>query len=221
MKKLTIALFLSFILVNAGCKKEQLNDPGSLSVESAMASQKALSTITDISFVVTAVMDGQYYELSELQDGSRILKNAACSGNVTGKVNVTLSTFRISSVDAVVNPNYGLPDNWRELPYNYLVNGNGTIYIRSTDYFKFTMTDGFYAPGNYEAGVIGPDRYMGALFGVPIGNAPRPGSVQITEGYGKFKSLVGKKLEAYNSWDPTQTNRTTGTWKLIFRTPTY
>jgi hypothetical protein len=208
MKKLPIALFLTFVLLNAGCTKEELNDPDSLSVENG----KAL-TITDISFVVTAVVDAEYFELSKLDDGSRIIKDGACSGTVSGKINTSLSQFRISSIEAVENPNEGLP---RELPYIYLVDGEGIIYTRPTDYFRFTMTDGAYWPGNYEAGLVGPDPHMGALFSTNFGNAPRPGSVTITEGYGKFKSLVGKKLKAQNGFDPLQIDRIKGTWKLYF-----
>lgn len=211
MKKLPIALFLTFVLLNAGCKKEQLNEPDNLSVENG----KALPT-TDISFEVTGV-GTEFFELSELNDGSRILKNGAYSGTVFGKVNTSLSKFRITTVEAVENPDYGLPGNWRVLPYNYLVDGEGIIYTRPTDYFRFTMTDAFYSPANYEAGLFSPDLHMGALFSTNLGNAPRPSSVVITEGYGKFKSLTGMKLEAWNGWDPLQINRTTGAWKFVFR----
>jgi hypothetical protein len=210
-------------LVIMGCSKDELIDEAN---ENSQLKKGIIgsSGISSLNFVGNSVKDGNFFSLTELGDGSIILKNGKCSGSITGygKINPTLSNYSFASCDKRENLDDGpYPLNDRELPWDYEMSGKGKVSINNIDYFEFSIIRAIYSPANYKAGdpglQVGETEFRGALFSCPITyDGVVQGEATITLGAGKFKTFAGRKLEVYRNGGTKGINRVTGEMYLIF-----
>ena len=227
MKKTNLLFVALTVLLMMGCSKDELIDEANSDLQLKKGSI-ANAGVTSLNFTGNSVT-GDSFALTELNDGSKIMKNGICSGSITGygKINPTLSNYSFERPSAKINPNYGIPHNEFQLQYDYDVNVNGRVSLTTKDYFDFKLTDALYSPANYEAGVTGPGEpeFKGAIFGCPIGNnlfingqwkVIYQGEATITLGAGKFKTFTGRKMEVYRNGGTKGINRLTGEMSLVF-----
>lgn len=210
-----------------GCSKEELKN------DTAENSQlKRGSTVnagvSSLSFNGNSIV-GESYPLIDLGDGSKILKNGKCSGSITGygKIDPTFSDYSFYPPVRIDNIDYK-SDN-RQLQYDYILSGNGTVYLNARDYFTFTIDQGLYNPVNYEPGFMGipinEPVFHGAIFGCPLRywelisekwTLLTQGNAYIIDGYGKFRTFKGRQLQIEKVVDTKGINRDTGEMKLKF-----
>ena len=192
-------LALLFVL---GCSNDEpINDPN-------QNSQLERGSVVSIGFYGNSIDDKTYFFLTELSDGSKILKNGKCSGTISnyGKINPTLSKYSFISCDKEPNPEY--EKSWSPWKNIYILVGGGRVSLNTVDYFEFSIIRGIYSPWNYE-----PDMYKGAIF---ICNNSGQGEAKITVGSGKFKSFTGRPLEVYRAGGNTGIDRLSGKMYLQF-----
>ena len=227
MKKTNLLFVALTVLLMMGCSKDELIDEANSDLQLKKGSI-ANAGVTSLNFTGNSVT-GDSFALTELNDGSKIMKNGICSGSITGygKINPTLSNYSFEEPSSKLNPNYGTTNNFRECQYDYDIDVNGKVSLNTKDYFQFSLTNALYSPANYEAGFTGPGEpeFKGAMFGCPIGRCAfidgewttlYQGEALITSGAGKFKTFAGRKMEVYRNGGTKGINRVTGEMSLVF-----
>lgn len=211
MKNITFQIVLVMLLLLMGCSQDELINDAS---ENNQLKKGSPGTTALSSFRVygNSIYDNSFFELKELGDDSKILRNGKFSGSISGigKINSSLSTYNFESYTTKPNNNIGNKYYTPLSPY-YLLLGKGKVYINSVDFFEFEITEGLYEAGNWAPGYITTDLYMGGIF---ICNNVGQGTAHITIASGKFKAFAGRPLEVYRAGGFTGIDRISGKLNL-------
>lgn len=223
MKKTVFQIAVAVMLLLMGCSKDETITDTRENDQLKKGSKPAPTiNVTSFSFTGTSVDYTTYFELLELEDGTRLLKKGQCSGTFKslgsiksisyGTINPAISDYNFVTCEAVVNNLYPLNSN--ELPYNYILKGSGKASINIVDFIEFSFVEGLYSPCNYKPLIAGSEKYKGGIF---ICNNAGQGKAIITRGSGIFSKFTGTPIQVLRGGSTyTGNDRITGRLDLYF-----